>query len=372
MYRLKTKPEEIFFCLHLSSEDNTWEPQDNLDCPDLITDMQSLRNESDEVKAHVQYQHEFKEACILALGETWLGEADSDAGIALDGFSAPVCMDRVAASIGKSRGGGVCLYINERWCKTTLRGKVDTRQVKGWSEEATLALQGCLDCTLWEEFVQSSRDIDELTEVVSSWVAYCEDTPYSCDQCGAAFTRQSTLIIHQRIHTGEKPYSCDQCGKKFSRSDSLEIHRRIHTGEKPYWCDLCGTAFSQSGHLESHRSVHTRDKPYSCEQCGAAFMYLNRLQSHRRVHTGEKPFWCEQCGKMFSQSRYLKRHQRIHTGEKPYWCEQCGKTFSQSTDLKKHQRIHTGEKPYWCEQCGKTFSQIGNLKSHQRVHTVSL
>lgn len=56
------------------------------------------------------------------------------------------------------------------------RGKVDTRQVKVWSEEASLALQGCLDCTLWEEFVQSSRDIDELTEVVSSWVAYCEDT----------------------------------------------------------------------------------------------------------------------------------------------------------------------------------------------------
>ncbi len=31
-----------------------------------------------------------------------------------------------------------------------------------WSEEASLALQGCLDCTLWEEFVQSSSDIDEL------------------------------------------------------------------------------------------------------------------------------------------------------------------------------------------------------------------
>ncbi len=66
---------------------------------------------------------------------------------------------------------------------------MDTRQVKVWSEEASLALQGCLDCTLWEEFVQTSRDIDtftftfmhlavhidELTEVVSSWVAYCED-----------------------------------------------------------------------------------------------------------------------------------------------------------------------------------------------------
>lgn len=277
----------------------------------IVANMQSLRNKSDEVQAHVRYQHEFKEACILALTETWLGEADLDADIALDGFGTPLRMDRVAATTGKSRGGGVCLYINERWCKTTLvrerlctkdiellsvsmrpfylpreflqifgtvvyihpkanestalelicstvqklqavspdapnlilgdfnhcsldkilkyfykyvscptrngkildqcygsikgayksvplpplgsadhncvhlipanrtclqRGKVDTRQVKVWSEEATLALQGCLDCTLWEEFVKSSRDIDELTEVVSSWVAYCEDT----------------------------------------------------------------------------------------------------------------------------------------------------------------------------------------------------
>lgn len=64
--------------------------------------MQSLRNKSDEVQAHVQYQHEFKEACILALTETWLGEADSDAGIALDGFGAPFRMDRIAATTGKS------------------------------------------------------------------------------------------------------------------------------------------------------------------------------------------------------------------------------------------------------------------------------
>lgn len=53
---------------------------------------------------------------------------------------------------------------------------MDTRQVKVWSEEASLALHGCLDCTLCEEFVQSSRDIDELTEEVSSWVTYYEDT----------------------------------------------------------------------------------------------------------------------------------------------------------------------------------------------------
>ena len=64
--------------------------------------MQSLRNKSDELQAHVRYQHEFKEACILALTETWLGEADLDADIALDGFGAPLRLDRVAVTTGKS------------------------------------------------------------------------------------------------------------------------------------------------------------------------------------------------------------------------------------------------------------------------------
>lgn len=35
--------------------------------------------------------------------------------------------------------------------------------------------QGCLDSTVWEEFIESSRDINKLTDVVSYWVTYCED-----------------------------------------------------------------------------------------------------------------------------------------------------------------------------------------------------
>lgn len=38
-----------------------------------------------------------------------------------------------------------------------VRGKVTTRN-KVWSEEAILTLQGCLDSTAWEEFIESSGE----------------------------------------------------------------------------------------------------------------------------------------------------------------------------------------------------------------------
>ena len=50
-----------------------------------------------------------------------------------------------------------------------------TRKMKLWLQETTLKLQGCLDCTVWEDFIETSRDINELTDEVSSWVSYCED-----------------------------------------------------------------------------------------------------------------------------------------------------------------------------------------------------
>lgn len=277
----------------------------------ILANARSLHNKIDDLQAHVRYQHEFKEACILALTETWFGEKDLDSEMTIDGFGAPLRTDREAAITGKSRGGGVCLYINERWCKNFIvrasvctkdiellsvsmcppylprefpqifvtvvyihpkanessaselilqtvqklqslspdapnvilgdfnhyslnkilkgfykyiscptrygktldqcyglikgayksiplpplgtadhncvhlipayrtclqRGKVLTKRVKLWSEDAVQELQGCLDCTVWEEFITSSRDLDELTDIVSSWISYCEDT----------------------------------------------------------------------------------------------------------------------------------------------------------------------------------------------------
>ncbi|XP_049908650.1 uncharacterized protein nek6 isoform X1 [Epinephelus moara] len=265
----------------------------------------------DELQALVRFQHDFRDACLLAITESWLTDRDSDADLSLDGFGAPVRLDCDASVMGKSQGGGVCLYVNQRWCKNVLvrerlctkgvellavslrppylplefpqlfvvvayvhpranvdkasesilmvtqklqskspdaplfvlgdfnhcslgkvlknlyqyvtcptshskildmcygsvkgaykslplpplggadhncvhlilvyrtvlrREKVLTKQTKLWTDDAIMSLQGCYDCTAWDTFTETSSDIDELTDVISSYVTFCEDS----------------------------------------------------------------------------------------------------------------------------------------------------------------------------------------------------
>ncbi|XP_048345297.1 zinc finger protein 24-like isoform X2 [Sphaerodactylus townsendi] len=111
---------------------------------------------------------------------------------------------------------------------------------------------------------------------------------FKCSYCGATSNIRANIVVHERIHTGEKPYSCLTCGKSFSRKSTLVRHKRTHTGEKPYECSVCGKSFSIRCNLLRHERVHTGEKPYHCTYCGQSFSRRLLLVIHERTHTGEK------------------------------------------------------------------------------------
>ncbi len=60
--------------------------------------------------------------CALCFSETWLSEAIPDNALHLPGYQL-FRADRIMELTGKTRGGGLCFYINEGWCSdiTTLK-----------------------------------------------------------------------------------------------------------------------------------------------------------------------------------------------------------------------------------------------------------
>ncbi|NXP42998.1 ZN250 protein, partial [Leiothrix lutea] len=45
--------------------------------------------------------------------------------------------------------------------------------------------------------------------------------------------RQSSELVHEQPHDGEKPHKCLECGKSFNHMCFLIQHQMIHTGERP-------------------------------------------------------------------------------------------------------------------------------------------
>ena len=80
----------------------------------ILANAQSLRNKIDDLQANSNYLQEYRNACIMAFSETWLSSKDTDTDLSISGFGAPVRLDRDAEATGKSQGGGVCVYINQR------------------------------------------------------------------------------------------------------------------------------------------------------------------------------------------------------------------------------------------------------------------
>ncbi len=81
----------------------------------LLANVQSLDNKLCELRARISYQRETRDCCVICLTETWMSAMVPDSAIELTGFSVH-SSDRMEELTGKSRGGGVCFYINNLWC----------------------------------------------------------------------------------------------------------------------------------------------------------------------------------------------------------------------------------------------------------------
>nr|KAG5698350.1 hypothetical protein BaRGS_010936 [Batillaria attramentaria] len=115
-----------------------------------------------------------------------------------------------------------------------------------------------------------------------------------CQRQGRSFNARYKLLIHMRVHSGEKPNKCtfEGCNKAFSRLENLKIHLRSHTGERPYLCqhDGCMKSFSNSSDRAKHQRTHQDTKPYACSVPGCNKRYTDpsSLRKHFKNHSREQ------------------------------------------------------------------------------------
>ncbi|XP_061469424.1 zinc finger and SCAN domain-containing protein 2-like [Rhineura floridana] len=178
------------------------------------------------------------------------------------------------------------------------------------------------------------------------------------------------VLPQRRIPGIRKQYPCPDCGRNFQRNSHLVRHKRLHTGEKPFKCPDCGKSFRQSTDVNTHRRIHTGETPYHCNQCGKSFRYRTGLVKHVRCHNEEKPYRsCLECGKSFSSTSDSVAHQRCYVEGKPYKCPDCDENIQESSNLVVHLTVPTTEEIYICPDCGEGFRCSFQLIRHRSLHT---
>ena len=81
--------------------------------------VRSLGNKMDELSALVKTQREYRECSLFCFSETWLHSHIPDSSVEVPGYSL-VRGDRDCSKSRKKKGGGLALYVSERWCNPGL------------------------------------------------------------------------------------------------------------------------------------------------------------------------------------------------------------------------------------------------------------
>ncbi|XP_049620925.1 zinc finger protein with KRAB and SCAN domains 4 [Suncus etruscus] len=136
----------------------------------------------------------------------------------------------------------------------------------------------CVDC---------GKTFSQSCSLLEHHKIHTGEKPYRCNTCGKAFRRNSHLLRHQRIH-GDRNVQNPKPGESRENQGRRESQRENLEAPVSYKCSFCERSFRQNSSLIEHQKIHTGEKPYQCDACGKGFTRTSYLVQHQRSHVGKK------------------------------------------------------------------------------------
>ncbi|CAL4139127.1 unnamed protein product, partial [Meganyctiphanes norvegica] len=84
------------------------------------------------------------------------------------------------------------------------------------------------------EIKKEPIDVSQNSYFIKHQIEHSVEKSYQCSDCLRTHFDEKPYQYNQC--NGEKPYQCTQREKAFSKNTDITRHHRVHSGEKPHQC----------------------------------------------------------------------------------------------------------------------------------------
>ena len=116
----------------------------------------------------------------------------------------------------------------------------------------------------------------------------CVRKQLQCDVCDKMFNNYSVMVVHKRIHFGERPYKCLDCGIRFSCTSSLKSHYNLHKEQNVYDYENADFATNLSSYKKGE--VNAEHKNHELDGFEQTYFCKYLLNQSKFVFTIETEF----------------------------------------------------------------------------------